>query len=223
MTGADHRRRLFVPLKAEPFGWFESGAKEWEIRRNAGAFALERLTIGQRVELRRGYTGDSLWGTISELQEGLAAEILGRIPFESIIPTASTAEDAALFINDLLGSGEILSAVRVQVDEHRSALDLAFSGEYLEPVGSGDKTTTVRFGHRDVSPGPAIFHFGADTARRGAIIEVRHVAVPDLTARDAIDDGFASVADLLAALERHYPEMRPDSPLTILEFRCRHD
>lgn len=56
--------RLFVPLTAESFGWWKSGRKRWEVRRPARRWTRD-MNPGRRVELRRGYSGPSLWGTLT--------------------------------------------------------------------------------------------------------------------------------------------------------------
>jgi hypothetical protein len=57
--------RLFVPLTAQAFGWWRSGKKRWEVRRDAPRWGEKHLRAGRRVELRRGYSGPSLWGTLT--------------------------------------------------------------------------------------------------------------------------------------------------------------
>lgn len=76
MIGAD---RLFVPLTAEAFGWWRSGKKRWDVRRHAPRWAW-CVWLGRRVELRRGYSEPSLWGSIgrteSDQGEVVAFEVL---------------------------------------------------------------------------------------------------------------------------------------------------
>src|SRR5258708_2524794 len=62
--------RLFVPLADQPFAWFRSGHKKWELRRFGRQYTLKHVRVGRRVELRRGYRGpDVLWGEILDVVE----------------------------------------------------------------------------------------------------------------------------------------------------------
>lgn len=61
-------KRLFIPLKTEPYTWFEQKLKKYELRNQKGQYNKNQLIKGRAVELRRGYsTNDKLFGTISEV------------------------------------------------------------------------------------------------------------------------------------------------------------
>lgn len=66
MTNKKQQDRLFVPLKALWFGLFKSGRKKWELRGLGNQFNENTVCIGRRVELRRGYNGESLFGRITK-------------------------------------------------------------------------------------------------------------------------------------------------------------
>jgi ASC-1-like (ASCH) protein len=95
---SDKEDRLFVPLKSEPFSWFLSGAKLWELRRQSGQYKnIERLRLGRKVELRRGYGNpkDALWGKIvAVISADNLEDFFDRVQFEDVIPTVSSRAEA---------------------------------------------------------------------------------------------------------------------------------
>jgi len=97
--------RLFVPLAEEPFNWFCSGQKKWELRRFGRQYTLKHVRVGRRVELRRGYRGpDALWGKILDVvQANSMDEFFNRVPFEEVIPVATSREHAIKIATDILG------------------------------------------------------------------------------------------------------------------------
>ena len=58
--------RLFVPLTAEAFGWWSRG-KRREVRVYGKRWNECHIHPGRLVELRRGYSGPSLWGRIGRV------------------------------------------------------------------------------------------------------------------------------------------------------------
>lgn len=99
-------RPLFVPLSTEPFRWFQSGKKTWEMRRARGAFLPARLTLGRPVTLRRGYsTSDNLHGTIGTVIDGQTIqEVFNRLFYWfELIPVASSESEAIDMCSKILG------------------------------------------------------------------------------------------------------------------------
>lgn len=223
MTANTHGpHRLFVPLSREPFEWFSSQGKQWEIRRNKGSFRADRLTPGRRVELRRGYTGDSLWGTLAEtVSASSAAGLFDAICYKTAVPAASSQSEAIAFVDELLTENDGLVAFRVELDGEPISEKIAFDPALLGLVDSGNKTTTIRAGHRDFRLGPAVLYFGPSHRRNAAIIRTHHMSLDDLTMQNARTDGYNSLDDLLAALRSYYPDLAPGAPVTLVEFRCR--
>jgi ASC-1-like (ASCH) protein len=88
--------RLFVPLATEPFRWFESGKKKWELRKYGKQYTEKNIFSGREVELRRGYnTTDSLWGRLGEvLVVDSLEDLFLKVDFEKIIPVAASHEEA---------------------------------------------------------------------------------------------------------------------------------
>jgi hypothetical protein len=91
--------RLFVPLAEQPFRWFESGLKTWELRKLARSFTEKHVRIGRPVELRRGYnTPDSRWGIITDVKLAPSiAAFFDLVPFEHVIcDPAVTSKSTAI-------------------------------------------------------------------------------------------------------------------------------
>ncbi len=61
--------RLFCPLTAEAFGWWLQ-CKTHELRKDAPRWSAKHVYPGRRIELRKGYSGPSLWGEIVEVIRG---------------------------------------------------------------------------------------------------------------------------------------------------------
>lgn len=84
------KKRLFVPLSTNPYNWFLSGSKEWELRKAARNFTSKQVYRGRVVELRRGYnTSDKIYGVIDQVIEcKTLQEVFDKIDFKKIIPVA---------------------------------------------------------------------------------------------------------------------------------------
>jgi ASC-1-like (ASCH) protein len=110
--------RLFVALSEEPFEWFRSGHKKWELRKLGRQFTTKHVRIGRRVELRKGYRGPaSLWGEIVRVIEAPSIDqFFEQVPFEEVIPAARSRENAV----------EIASAI-LNVSPHTPVLGFSIS------------------------------------------------------------------------------------------------
>ena len=69
--------------------------------------------MGRKVELRKGYSGDSLWGTIGQVEIGSLNEILAEVSWCSIIPRARSKEEALQQIFSILGEKDTYIAFEV--------------------------------------------------------------------------------------------------------------
>lgn len=81
------------------------------------------------------------------------------------------------------------------------------------------KAITIREGHRDYRPGPVMLccHL-APWAVMADITDVRHCALREVTQEEYEDDGFHSQDDLLQGMQRFYPNMTLDSPVTVIRW-----
>jgi hypothetical protein len=101
--------RIFVALSREPYAWFESGEKVWELRKYGRQFTEKHIYPGRRVELRRGYSDASrtLWGTIQRVEKAVGIEdFFDKVPYSDVIPVAKNRADAAMMAKEILGIGE---------------------------------------------------------------------------------------------------------------------
>ncbi|MBN2141881.1 hypothetical protein JW711_00990 [Candidatus Woesearchaeota archaeon] len=84
--------RLFVPLKTEFFKDFLYNGKVYELR-TYGRFREKYVYHGRRVELRKGFSGESVWGAIGDVRIGSLESILQKVDYRDIEPrTKSRAE-----------------------------------------------------------------------------------------------------------------------------------
>jgi hypothetical protein len=87
--------QVFVPLSREAFDWFSSRGKRFELRRVRAQFSERFVRRGRRVQLRRGYSGSALLGTIGKVVTAPSlAGIFAEISYELIIPNAQSESDA---------------------------------------------------------------------------------------------------------------------------------
>ena len=94
-----------------------------------------------------------------------------------------------------------------------------FDSEYVEPIVSGEKITTVRRGIKSYPVG-RIVELTAD-GKRFALAKVKKVVVKrvsELTDEDAKRDGFESRDALISALRRIYGEIKDEEFVTIVHF-----
>lgn len=221
-------RRLFVPLAKKPYEWFLSGVKSWEVRRQRGAFNLNTVTIGRRVELRLGYRPirPSLWGTITQIMtEDNVSHLLQKIPYRSVVPEAENYDNARRQIQEILRIGPVgearLIAFHIDLDDpNRVQPRIYFDSRYLDLITDGQKTTTIRRPTREVRPGPASFCFGSEVEILVAITAVTYMDAQNLTDHDAQRDGFSDRRELLSALGEHYPGFQLSETVLIVEFKC---
>lgn len=98
------QKRLFVPLAKEPFEWFESGQKHWEVRKAERGFAPQHVQIGRVVELHLGYsTPEAIWAEITEVVlADTLEELYERVPFSEVIPVAASVEEATRITTEIL-------------------------------------------------------------------------------------------------------------------------
>jgi hypothetical protein len=95
--------RLFVPLNSEPFEDFKDGSKSYELRSYGRQYIEKFAYLGRDVELRKGYSGDSLWGKIGCGEMGTLDEILCRVDWWKIFPKAGSKEEAINRIKKIVG------------------------------------------------------------------------------------------------------------------------
>jgi hypothetical protein len=89
--------RLFVPLATDPFLWFCSGRKKWELRKRGRQYTTDHVRPGRDVELRRGYTDseNALWGEIIDVFEADSIEAFFRtVSWTLVLPESGSLSEA---------------------------------------------------------------------------------------------------------------------------------
>lgn len=89
--------RLFVPLATDPFLWFCSGRKKWELRKKGRQYTPKQVRPGRDVELRRGYADrdTALWGEIIDVIEADSVEAFFRsVPWSAVLPESGSLDEA---------------------------------------------------------------------------------------------------------------------------------
>lgn len=83
---------------------------------------------------------------------------------------------------------------------------------------SGEKLCTIRAGKRDFNTGPLTFESKTGQQALVNVTEVRHKKLRDLTDREAQMDGALNAEEMADALKRFYPDIGPDSDITIVLY-----
>ncbi len=110
-------KRLFVPLTTLAFEDFRDNGKEVEVRRCERQYAQKHIVPGREVELRKGYSGDSLWGTIIDSHVGTLEEAIGAYALRIVEPCLANIEEAIRDNRKLLGNADSYIAFRIAMKE----------------------------------------------------------------------------------------------------------
>lgn len=105
--------RFFLPLCTEPYEDFKYRGKSWEVRALARQYTPKNLVEGREIELRKGYSGESLWGIIGGHRTGSLEDIFAGIPLPDIEPQAASVDDAIAENLSLLGEHKAYIAFEV--------------------------------------------------------------------------------------------------------------
>jgi hypothetical protein len=87
-------------------------------------------------------------------------------------------------------------------------------------VEEGYKSITIREGTRDFEAGRAVLlgcHI-TGWAKMAIVTSVRFTTVGGLTSAEVQDDGFSSTAAVLDGLRKFYPDLKGDSPVTVIRW-----
>jgi hypothetical protein len=105
--------RLFVPLTKEAYKDFLERGKEYEVRVHKSQYGPKYVYSGRAVELRKGYSGESVWGIVGEVVAGSLEEIFSEVELARIEPMANSIDEAIGMNRQLLGSAEEYVAFQV--------------------------------------------------------------------------------------------------------------
>lgn len=90
--------------------------------------------------------------------------------------------------------------------------------DLIPAVRAGNKTATVRRGHRPYSPGHAKFVSGEQEIPI-EILSVQHLHLDDVGPEIAAADGYCDIASLRLALETFYPDLDDRAEMTVVRFK----
>lgn len=218
---SEPQKRLFVPLSTQPFVWFLSGSKKWELRKYGRQYTEANLTLGRKVELRRGYLNsfESIWGEISDVVSGRSiSEIFEKVEFGEVIPVAKSISEAIESAIDILGD-DGSRYIAFKIDVNRDLISrILIKPEYLDLIRKGKKSTTIRSLAYKFNKGPAIL----DSGKYKVPIITTDVSTKPLSALSQMEaeaDGFASIEELLTDLRRIYPGLSNDDEVQVLTFK----
>jgi len=92
-----------VPLNTEPFEDFKYNGKSFELRAYGRQYTEKHVYTGRKVEIRKGYSGESLHGNIGQVKTGSLEHVLSKIGYKKITPGAKTLSEAKKNIRNILG------------------------------------------------------------------------------------------------------------------------
>lgn len=91
--------------------------------------------------------------------------------------------------------------------------------ESMAKVITGNLKATVRFNHRDYTPGPVLIgcHI-LNWARLFYIKEVKHITLVDLVSPEIYSAGYDSYESMFKNMQKFYPEITHNSPVTFIRW-----
>jgi hypothetical protein len=90
---------------------------------------------------------------------------------------------------------------------------LEFDARIKPTIVTGCKTTTIRKGHR-------YFKKNITIAKQPAVVNwQRHYILSTVPLEVLVREGFLSIFDAIRKLQRYYPDINLNSPVTVVEFR----
>ncbi len=216
-------KRLFIPLCTEPFIWFETGKKEWELRKCSHVFNPDNIYIGETVELRRGYIAKNgvIWGKVTDCKTFTSLkEVFSDIPYNRIV-VAEDEMKAAQYICSLMDiSFDGLSDfVAIRIEKIDTIGEIIFEDKLLPMLKDGRKSSTIRNGIRHYAPG--FYSAFNDSRTRCELLKVRRTELTkygQLTDDSTTTEGYDLVKELKDDLLRFYPDLTDESTMTIVYF-----
>jgi ribosomal protein S30 len=105
--------RLFVPLCTEYYTDFKNNRQKYELRVCKGNFAEKFVYTGRKVELRKGYSGENIFGEIGKVIIGSLKDVLNQIDYKNISPRAKNSIEFVEEIKRLIGETQNYIAFEV--------------------------------------------------------------------------------------------------------------
>lgn len=90
----------------------------------------------------------------------------------------------------------------------------------MPAVRKGKKHNTIRLGKRDIEPGLLTFINASDgnDQTKVMVTRVSYCLACQITYADAKDEGLTTPGEVVAVLTKFYPNIKPDSIVTIIRF-----
>ncbi|MCD6403094.1 MAG: ASCH domain-containing protein [Candidatus Aenigmarchaeota archaeon] len=100
-----------------------------------------------------------------------------------------------------------------------------FSKEYKKKLLKGEKSSTIRLGKRKKYKVGDVVELVVEEKpiAKALITNVEYVRVKDLTEERAKKDGFHTKNKLIKALKKHYPRIKDNNTVTVIEFKIIKD
>lgn len=108
-------KRLFMPVQAKWHELYENRVKKWELRGVDEKFNDRTIFPGRRVEIRRGFNHDPLWGTI---ENKIIVNKIEDIPsdiYEQTIPE-SVRETSEEFLSEYKAKHNKFIVFKIAID-----------------------------------------------------------------------------------------------------------
>jgi len=99
---------------------------------------------------------------------------------------------------------------------------LLLAESLVDSAMNGEKTITIREGHRDYQVGKVILacpdiHWSMNSE----VVSVKHTTLDEITDEEYTEDGFVSRADMFEGLKNYYPDLELNSPVTVIRLKCQ--
>jgi len=99
---------------------------------------------------------------------------------------------------------------------------LLLAESLVDMAMNGEKTITIREGHRDYKAGKVLLACpDIHWCMESEILDVRHTTLNEVTEEEYIDDGFVSRTDMFEGLRNFYPDIDLSSTVTVIQLKCK--
>ncbi len=97
---------------------------------------------------------------------------------------------------------------------------LKLADKHFPAVRDHQKRVTIRKGYRDVKPGPMLLESATDGFDSIEVMIGRVIFTPagEMTDKEARQDGFRDLTDLIRGMKEYYPDFDENTEVTIIHF-----
>lgn len=116
LKGEIYGQALHTP-KVWPLPMGQIPEEKWELRGVNDQFNRETVREGRRVELRKGYSGESIWGAIDRVETfGNLEDVAENLDFRAIIPPVESRNKFLSRAKGLLSEYDEFIAFKILFD-----------------------------------------------------------------------------------------------------------